>query len=81
PWNKKNFSLFSSPSIHRWSNNSKFFMSYSKFAMTHNLCMDLHRKRQRRAQNTDRIEEIAVTDPDIVASKSDSPESAILLLP
>ncbi|MEM9924147.1 MAG: hypothetical protein AAF915_10430, partial [Cyanobacteria bacterium P01_D01_bin.50] len=34
PWNKKNVSLFSSPSIHRWGNNSKFFMSYSKFAMT-----------------------------------------------
>ena len=34
PWNKKNVSLFSSPSIHRWGNNSKFFMSYSKFALT-----------------------------------------------
>lgn len=46
--------------------------------ITHNLCMDLHRKRQRHAQNTDRIEEIAVTDLDIVASNSDSPESVML---
>lgn len=46
--------------------------------MTHNLCMDFHRKRQRCAQSTDRIEEIAVTDPNIVASNSDSPESVML---
>ncbi len=46
--------------------------------ITHNLCIDLHRKRQRQANNTDSIEEIAVTSPDMVCSLSDSPESAIL---
>ena len=46
--------------------------------MTHNLCVDLHRERQRRAKNTDSLEEIALTAPHIVASNSDSPESAIL---
>ena len=46
--------------------------------MTHNLCVDVHRKRQRSANNTDSIEEMAVTDPNILASNSDSPESVIL---
>ncbi len=46
--------------------------------MTHNLCVDIHRERQRRAKNTENMDAITVTDSEIIASNSDSPESAIL---
>lgn len=46
--------------------------------MTHNLCVDIHRKRQRSATNMESIDEIAVTTSDIISSNSDSPESTIL---
>ena len=46
--------------------------------MTHNLCVDLHRKRNRGARGIENIEEIAVEEKEILVSRSHSPESAIL---
>ena len=46
--------------------------------MTHNLCVDLHRKRNRSAKGIENFEEIAVAEQEILASSSHSPESAML---
>ncbi|NEO44434.1 MAG: RNA polymerase sigma factor, partial [Moorea sp. SIO4A3] len=46
--------------------------------MTHNLCVDLHRKRQRGAIGMESIEEMAVGEHQTLASSEYSPESAIL---
>jgi len=46
--------------------------------MTHNLCVDLHRKRQRSAIGIDKIEEITSTEQESLASSSYSPESNLL---
>ncbi|NEO16705.1 MAG: RNA polymerase sigma factor [Moorea sp. SIO4G2] len=46
--------------------------------MTHNLCVDLHRKRHRGAIGMESIEEMAVGEHQTLASSDYSPESAIL---
>ncbi|NEN89190.1 MAG: RNA polymerase sigma factor [Okeania sp. SIO3H1] len=46
--------------------------------MTHNLCVDLHRKRHRGAMGVESIEEMAVAENQTLASSEYSPESAIL---
>ncbi|MDJ0516653.1 MAG: RNA polymerase sigma factor [Trichodesmium sp. MO_231.B1] len=46
--------------------------------MTHNLCVDLHRKRHRSAMGFESIEEMAVGEDQTLASSENSPESAIL---
>ncbi|OLT59443.1 RNA polymerase subunit sigma [Moorena bouillonii PNG] len=46
--------------------------------MTHNLCVDLHRKRHRSAMGMESIEEMAVGEHQTLASSEYSPESAIL---
>ncbi|NEO71094.1 RNA polymerase sigma factor [Moorena sp. SIO3H5] len=46
--------------------------------MTHNLCVDLHRKRHKGAIGMESIEEMAVGENQTLASSEYSPESAIL---
>ena len=46
--------------------------------MTHNLCVDLHRKRHKSAIGMESIEEMAVGEHQTLASSEYSPESAIL---
>ncbi len=46
--------------------------------MTHNLCVDMHRQRNRSAIGIESIEEMAVEEFDPVASSFDSPESEVL---
>ncbi|NEP53526.1 MAG: RNA polymerase sigma factor, partial [Moorea sp. SIO3C2] len=46
--------------------------------MTHNLCVDLHRKRHKSAMGMESIEEMAVGEHQTLASSQYSPESAIL---
>ena len=46
--------------------------------MTHNLCVDIHRQRQRRAKNTDTIDDMAIKTSNTGAYYSDVPELAIL---
>lgn len=46
--------------------------------LTHNLCVDIHRERHRRAMVIESVEEIAARGNDAVLSSFDSPELAIL---
>lgn len=46
--------------------------------MTHNLCVDLHRKRQRTAIGVDKIEEITSSEQESLASNNYSPEANLL---
>ncbi|WP_017721271.1 RNA polymerase sigma factor [Kamptonema formosum] len=45
---------------------------------THNLCVDIHRERRRKAIGMESLEEIAVKEEEAVISSLDCPESAIL---
>ena len=55
-------------------NNPKAWLTQ----MTHNLCVDIHRERQRGARSIENIEAMAVGEHEAVASSDYSPESAIL---
>ncbi|MEG3938299.1 MULTISPECIES: RNA polymerase sigma factor [unclassified Microcoleus] len=46
--------------------------------LTHNLCIDIHRERRRKAIQIDNIEDIATIDNSAVISGCDSPELALL---
>ena len=46
--------------------------------MTHNLCVDLHRRHNRSAKGVENFEEIAVGEQNILASSAYSPESTML---
>jgi RNA polymerase sigma-70 factor (ECF subfamily) len=46
--------------------------------LTHNLCIDIHRKRRRKAMQMESIEDIAAQDNSAVISGLDSPELALL---
>jgi RNA polymerase sigma factor (sigma-70 family) len=46
--------------------------------LTHNLCIDIHRERRRKAMQMESIEEIAARDNSAVISCLDSPELALL---
>ncbi|MEG4503400.1 RNA polymerase sigma factor [Microcoleus sp. F6_B4] len=46
--------------------------------LTHNLCIDIHRERRRKAMQTEDIEEVAATGSSAVISCLNSPEEALL---
>lgn len=46
--------------------------------LTHNVCMDMHRERNRGARGIESIEEMAIKDDETVALTLASPESAVL---
>lgn len=48
--------------------------------MTHNLCVDIHRERQRKAKSIESIETIADGEDEAITSGCNSPESALLHL-
>lgn len=48
--------------------------------MTHNLCVDIHRERQRKAKSSESLETIADGEDEAITSGCDSPESVLLHL-
>jgi RNA polymerase sigma-70 factor (ECF subfamily) len=55
-------------------NNPKAWLT----RMTHNLCVDMHRKRNRGARGIESIEDVAGGEDNTVTSNFESPESAVL---